>query len=297
MRYSFVADHFQYLASLGPITLAHGARGGAARACGERRYARARSALGSRSVPPPHRRQSEATTTCARSGQARSRRIPAPGWRTTTSACSRSRRASSTRRWRTTAPRSPQARRRLRAQQPRPHARRRRDVSTTRSPCSRGGALRAGNAEAWRTRQRARGARGAGDEAIAAYACASRPAVFADARGNLGNVMFFTGGPTRRSSSTSAVALDPRVRRRALQLGVALASRDRLDEAEASSSRRAACDRQPARTMCSATCSRARGDTRKPRRASVRRCACSRAGRTPAAALAAAEAALGGGAK
>jgi len=95
--------------------------------------------------------------------------------------------------------------------------------------------LEPGNAEAWSNLGNALAARGRHDDALVAYqrSIAVRPS-YADAYGNLGNVLLLGG---RRADAIAAyrraVELDPRFADVRRNLAIALAQEGRLDEAEA----------------------------------------------------------------
>ena len=296
MCYSFVADHFQYLASLGPIALGTAlASWAATRALRREPDTRARDprwARGNRArrprAPhvPPYTLIYRDLRTLWEDTLAKTPRLDG-AQQPRAARVAGGRLDAAMEHYRAAIAVKPA---RLRAQQPAARSPPKGAVAPTRSPSS---ARRCATTRAMprhgalRQRARGRGALRRGDRGLSSCR-RGQAGGYADARSNLGNVLFLTGGPTRRFSSTSSGRrARSRVRRRALQPG----RRARLARAgsarrRASSSRRAACDRQPARAI-SATCSRARGDTRKPRSAKGGAARLQPAGRTPAVPLAA----------
>jgi protein O-mannosyl-transferase len=94
-------------------------------------------------------------------------------------------------------------------------------------------ALEPSSAETWSNLGNAFAAQGRYEDAAKSYerAIAARPA-FADAYSNLGNVLFLTGNPSAAIQAyQNAVLLDPGFADARYNFGVALASADRLDEA------------------------------------------------------------------
>ena len=238
MRYSFVADHFQYLASLGPIVLASAVATVAARRAGEgvRRAApfaaaalvallgvlAARQSLAYRDLPTLW------TDTLAKN----------PGaWMAHNNL--------GLLRFAEGRPEEAMAHYRAAIAAKPDDAFARNNLGRTLASLGRmdeaiatldeAVRLEPGNAEAWSNLGNALAARGRHDDARAAYqrAIAARPA-YADPYGNLGNVLLLTG---RRDEAIAAyrraVELDPRFADVRRNLAIALLQEGRFDEAEA----------------------------------------------------------------